>query len=98
MDRLVRAALPPLVPCGDRIWNAGVGTGTGVDAVFAAAVADRLFFHCDSLANRNHFDGELHFLELLGPSAGIPAVGRSLFAPVRARTMAGAYAKRCRCG
>src|ERR1700680_3344522 len=98
MDWLVRASLPAFVRCGVRFWNTRARTGAGVDVVFATAVADRLFFHCDSLANRNHSDRELHFLELLGPSAGFPAVGRSLPDPVRAGTLARACAKRYRCG
>src|SRR6266851_10191521 len=70
VDRLAYAAPAALVPCRDGVWNAGAGTGAGVDDVPAAAHSDLLFFHRDALADRHHPFGELHVPELPGADAG----------------------------
>src|ERR1700733_13227714 len=77
---LVRAAPAALVSCRDRVCHAGSGVGPGLYAFSAAALANRVLFHCDALAGWCHPDGELHLLELSGSRDGSAVARRSLCA------------------
>src|SRR5271169_4968515 len=89
VDRLAYAAFATLVPCGDGVWNAGAGTGAGVDDVSAAASAHHVFLHRDSLADRHHPVGELYIPELPGADHGDLAARR----PVPADLLAAIHEK-----
>ena len=64
LDRLVHAAFPALVSCGDVIFHTGARTRPGVGDVSAAAHPNRMLLHRDGLANRHHSLRKLHVLEL----------------------------------
>src|SRR5260370_38028843 len=78
VDRLGCAALSALVPCGDGVWNAGIGTGARVDDVSAAASSELVFSHRNALADRNHPFGKLHVPELSRAGAWDFAARRSV--------------------
>src|ERR1700686_98106 len=75
MDRLVLPGFTALVPCLHSISHAGARIGLGVDAIFAASLAHRLLFYCDSLGIGRYFHSELHFFELPGADVGSLAAG-----------------------
>src|SRR3984957_19108764 len=70
VDRLVHAAFTALGSCFNRIRYAGAGVGFGVDAIFAAALAHRVFLYCDSMGAGSYIHRELHFFELPGAGVG----------------------------
>ena len=87
LDWLVCAAPAAL---GSRLRHrrhAGARTGTGVHAVSATALADRLLLHCDGVADPGDPDRELHVPELPRAAARISAAGRSLSAADHAATL-----------
>src|SRR5437667_1346716 len=51
LDRLVHAAFPALVSCGDVIFHTGARTRPGVGDVSAAAHPNRMLLHVAGLAN-----------------------------------------------
>ena len=75
VDRVVCAASAALVSRRDGVCHTGDGTGTGVDAVPSAPVADCLFLHCDSVADWGDPDCELYVPELSCARHGGAAVG-----------------------
>src|ERR1700693_1227927 len=77
---LVRAAPAALVSCRDRVCHAGSGVGPGLHAFSAAALENRVLFHCDAVAARCNPDGELHLFELSGSRDGSAVARRSLCA------------------
>src|SRR5882757_2036473 len=87
VDRLVHAAFPALVSCGDGAWNADAGTRAGLAHVLAAAIKHLVFSYHHSLADRDHSLGELYVPELPGPGAGDAAARR----PVRAALVAAIF-------
>src|ERR1700688_1001733 len=70
VDRLAHAAFTALVPCFNSVRYAGAGVGFGVDAIFAAALAHRVFLYCDSMGAGSYIHRELHFFELPGAGVG----------------------------
>src|SRR5216684_175236 len=70
LDRLVHAAFPALVSCGDVVFHTGARTRTGVGDVSAAAHSNCRLLHLDSLANRDHSLRKLYVLELPRARAG----------------------------
>ncbi len=75
MDRLVCATLAALVPCQHSLCHAGSGTGSGVDVLAAATLADYLLLYCYALADRRNPDGQLHISELSRSGDGCAAAG-----------------------
>ena len=57
LDRLVCAASAALVSCFERIRHACAGVGSGVDAVPASALADRMLLHRHPMGSRCHSYG-----------------------------------------
>src|ERR1700741_177121 len=85
---LVRPAFSALVSRGHSIRHAGSRACAGGDAIFAAALANRLLFHCDAVANRRDPHGELYVSELSGPYSRILPARRSLSHSVCAPALA----------
>src|ERR1700686_930759 len=81
---LVRATPAALVSCRDRVCHAGSGVGPGLHALSAAALENRLLFHCDAVAGRCNPGGKLHLFELSGSRDGGAVARRSLFAACHA--------------
>src|ERR1700719_1994707 len=82
---LVRAAPAALVSRWHRVCHAGSRVGPGLHALSAAALENRMLFHCDAVAGRCNPDGKLHLLELSGSRDGCVVARRSLFAERHAR-------------
>src|SRR3989449_2229953 len=57
LDRLVCAASAALVSCFERVRDARAGIGSGLDAIPASALADRVLLHRDPMGSRCHSYG-----------------------------------------
>src|SRR5579859_2269592 len=97
LDWLVCTAFAALVSRSERICHVGHGTWASLDVIPSQAIADRLFFYRDPVADPGHPDCELHVLELSGSLARGILARRSLHYahPTCALEHATAEAVRC---
>ena len=82
VDRLVHAAFAALVSRGDGVSHVGAGACSGIHAVFAAALAHRLLFHRDAVADRRDSLGELYVSQLSGARARDFSARRSIHSAI----------------
>jgi hypothetical protein len=71
LDRLVHAAFTALVPCFDSVRHARARVGSGVDAIFAAPLAHRVFLYCNPWEIGVIFTANYTFLNYLVLALGV---------------------------